>query len=745
MLCLEHVIQQLGRPVLCGLEAARFGGELMFLPKTSEIYTAPLNEDSVEACRKTSCGIKKADVHLNRTLPSLLDEGCDFDQSGLAERSLFSAKWPFYKRESLPASINHYDNGQWRSWTLAELRRIAEELALALQQYEGVEKGDRAALLMDSNAAFVMADIGCLLAQLVTVPMLPEQPISTTEYMLTETGASMLFVSRLKQVKKLLSKASNIANIRLIVIAKEVGDNRSEVNFRESIRALQWSLPNAVELVALSELRAQASWSKTKAQRLRAELDAHQLATIVYTLGEEGRPLGAMLTHENLSGSALAAFSTLPCLRKGSREIALSFLPLHHIFARGFVYGSLSFGQSLYFSTPRRVMKHLQALKPTVFFTVPRLLEKVYEGWLATVFSSNSFQAHPASKLRHIALLWAWRVANSYRVNEAQSIGYRIQLWAARQTVLRPLKNLFGDQMQCFISGGAALPAEVMTLLLAAGLKLCQGYGLTEASSTLSFTRRHWSQTGTVGVPMPGVELTLAADGEVMVKAPYVMQGYYHNPAATRAVLEKNGWLHTGDRGKFSAEGLLTLTGHKKALFKLSIGEYVAPLPIEQSLQKSPLIDRALVVGPGRKFCGLLIFTNTTALAAQAKKIGVDLSNRPLQAQPQVVLLYQSLVDGINTSLPFWSTVKRFQLIDADSLETDNETHISPVALDRDALSSVFSDDIEKLYQPAQQKRLAPKPTAQSLLSIIYQLSMLIPSVLSLKKMSVKRERPNHV
>ena len=707
----------------------------MFSPEVSKIYTAPLNEGSVEACRKTNCGTKRAAVYLNRTLPSLLDEGCEFNSSALPNKSLFSAVRMSPKKTPL-ATINHYENRRWQSWTLPELRHIAQEVALSLQQYSVIEKGDRAALLMDSNVTFVIADIGCLLAQLVTVPMLPEQPVATTEYMLKETEASVLFVSCLKQVKQLLSVVPSLKALRLIVIADDLDSQRS-------LETLQWSLPETVELISLAALRAKANWSETKARRLSAELDPHSLATIVYTLGNSGRPLGAMLTHENLSGSVLAAFSTLPCLRKGSREVALSFLPLHHIFARGFVYGSLSFGQSLYFSTPRRVMKHLKDLRPTVFFTVPRLLEKVYEGWQTAVLTEKNFRTHPALALKQAALAWSWDVARHYRLDDAQSIGYRIQLWAARQTALRSLRNLFGGRMQCFISGGAALPAEVMTLMSASGLKLCQGYGLSEASSTLSFTRGHWSRAGTVGAPMPGVELALAPDSELMVKAPYVMQGYYRNQAATRAVLEENGWLHTGDRGKFSPEGILTLTGQKKELFKLSIGEYVAPLPIEQALQKSPLIERALVFGPGRKFCGLLIFPNTTALAVQNQQQGSTFSDAPLEEQPQVVSLYQSLVDNVNASLPFWSTVKRFQLVSANMLKTKREEQIPILdldkeTLDREALYSMFAEEIETLYQPIQQRPLAP--VSQSVPETVHQLSMLIPPILSLKK-----ERPHHV
>lgn len=753
----------------------------MFVPENGEVYTAPLNEESVEACRKTNCGIKQATVHLNRTLPSLLDEGCEFDLLPLSGQSLFWNRRAFFgknfgkkrRKERLPATINHYKSGRWESWTLSDLRKISEELALGIQQHLEIEKGDRAALYMSSDVPFVMADVGCLLAQLVTVPISPEQPLEITEYMLKETEASAVFVSSIRQAKQLAPLLSGLTSVRLVVLADStVCESEGTATFQSQFKSVQWSFPERVELVTLHGLRTRAAWSAAKAKALRAVLSPQDLATIVYTMGEDGRPLGAMLTHENLSGSALAAFNTLPCLRKGSEEIALSFLPLHHIFARGFVYGSLSFGQSLYFSSPRRVMKHLQSLRPNVFFTVPRLLEKVYEGWQAATFAADSAQAHSSfklvpSNLMQKALIWAWNLASCYKLDDAQSVGYRMQLWIARQTVLRPLRTLFGGRLQCFISGGAALPAEVMTLLSAAGLKLCQGYGLTEASSTLSFTRRHWSQSGTVGVPMPGVELALAADGEVMVKAPYVMKGYYRSPEATRAVLEESGWLHTGDYGRFSSEGLLTITGQKKGLFKLSIGEYVAPLAIEESLQQSSLVERALVVGPGRKFCGLLVFPDVNALVAYARRSGLEGSVDSLLKEEVIIAAYQDLVDSINASLPLWSTVKRFQLVDiAASLELDAKKKecVSVATADRTALYARFYQEIERLYQlprsslrgsrykgvnkPLQaaavsttlDSQLVSETASETASETMHWISMLLPSILSLKK-----EKPNHV
>ncbi|MGB3294785.1 MAG: AMP-binding protein, partial [Phormidesmis sp.] len=362
----------------------------MFLPDKEDIYTAPANESKVKACRKRDCGIKQAAVYLGRSLPSLLDEGCELSQTDASRSTWLSLRLPFIKRlakKSLPATIAHHSGGQWQRWTLPELRQAAEEVALGLEQHLTIEKGDRAALLMASSVPFVMADIGCLLAQLVTVPIPPDQPVETWEYMLKETAASVLFVSQLAQVKPLLPKLSALPALRLIVVAegtKGSSKHSSGDRLQNRLTTLQGSLPETIELMTLETLRQQ-TWSAAAAARLRAALHPQDLATIVYTLSASGRPLGAMLTHENLSGSALAAFSTLPCLRKGSSEVALSFLPLHHVFARVFVYGSLSYGQSLYFSSPRRVMTHLRELRPTVFFAVPRLLEKVYESWQAAL------------------------------------------------------------------------------------------------------------------------------------------------------------------------------------------------------------------------------------------------------------------------------------------------------------------------------------------------------------------------
>jgi long-chain acyl-CoA synthetase len=695
-----------------------------YSPNLDSIFRAPSEEESVSACRQIGGrtgqqtgqqidgGMKDSGAYLGRSLPSLLDEGCEL---------------------SPHSTINHYSNGRWHSLSLPALRRASEETALGLRQHPGLEVGDslgrlrhRAALLMTSDSAFVIADIGCWLAQLVTVPISPEQPLETIEYILTQTAARVLFVSQLEQVKQLLPRISKLSSLRLIVIA------RTETSADGSLEAsdggtalsdLQWSLPDTVEMMTLATFRQQITWTNTQVQTLRAALDPQALATIVYTLTGSGRLLGAMLSHENLSGSAIAAFDALPCLRKGANEVALSFLPLHHIFARSFVYGSLSYGQNLYFSNPRQVMKHLRELKPTVFFAVPRLLEKVYEGWLAAFQKQKGQLKGPLGYFQQMTFVWSQRLLERYQRMDQRSQPLsrsdktwldKAQLWAARRSVFRPIRQLFGGRLTCFIVGGAALPREVMTLFLAADLGLCQGYGLTEASSTVSFTRQRWSRAGTVGVPMPGVEMAIAPDGEIMVKAPYVMQGYYRHPEETQAVLEPSGWLHTGDRGEFSADGLLTLTGYKKALFKLSIGEYVAPSPIEQSLRRSPLVQQALVVGPGRKFCAVLIFAKMTAVALQAREWGLLMPAEQLLKEPQVLALFQQLVNQVNALLPSGSTIKRFKLVNADVINVEMSNNFlhsflqSTDQLNREALYLAFKEEIDELYEPVS-KRLLPK------------------------------------
>ncbi|MEM8810694.1 MAG: AMP-binding protein, partial [Cyanobacteria bacterium P01_G01_bin.38] len=296
-------------------------------------------------------------------------------------------------------------------------------------------------------------------------------------------------------------------------------------------------------------------------------------------------------------------------------------------------------------------------------------------------------------------LRWGWRLAQRYETPAGTGWDYGLQLWIARRLVFRQIRAVFGGQLQYFICGGAALKADIFRSFRGLGLPVKQGYGLTETSSVLSYTRDRWSQAGTVGAPIPGVEMRLGADSEVLVKSPYTMQGYYHNPEATQAVIDADGWFHTGDYGEFSDRGLLRLLGCKKELFKLSTGKYVAPKPIEARLQRSSLVRRAIIVGPQRKFCGALIFPEISSLEIETAALGLQLPREGLFTHTLLLARYQRLIDQANELFPHWSTVKRFVLLNPQWMEAPIAELIENRHVDRTELYQAVASQIDALYR----------------------------------------------
>ena len=450
-------------------------------------------------------------------------------------------------------------------------------------------------------------------------------------------------------------------------------------------------LPQCIQLFSLDEVRARGKklWNEERLQELRSQISPQDLATIVYIAGNTGQPKGVMLSHENITADILTTFASIPELKPGEVETVLSFLPLTHIFARAFIYGHLNYGHSIYFSTPNRAARDFRAVRPTLVATVPRLLEKIYQKILDR-----------GSKLKGIKQTifnWALKLAQNYELGKPRTRSYNLQLQLANWLVFAQIRQPFGGRLKYFISGGAALKAEIANVLSAAGMTVLQGYGLTETSSVICCNQASFNRAGTVGLPIPGVEIAIADDREILVKAPYVMQGYYKNPEATKAAIDANGWLHTGDLGKFTPEGFLTITGSKKDLFKLSTGKYVTPQPLENYVGQSPLVAQAVVVGMQKKFCGMLIFPELDRLTEQAKTLNLSLPITQLLQHPKIVALYQTLVDEANQQLPRWSKVKRFQLIDAD-LNVANGLLQQNSKINRAKVNDRFAIEINTLY-----------------------------------------------
>ncbi|MGK7875728.1 MAG: long-chain fatty acid--CoA ligase [Xenococcaceae cyanobacterium] len=647
------------------------------------------------------------EVILGRTLPSLLDEAC--------------------VRHPNPQALNQWTKNGWQSLSNQAFRTAAEELALGLLDLE-LEKGDRVALLMHSDINFCIADMGCLLAGLVNVPIDLTQTLENIIFILQHTEAKALIISDLDLLYQVIPYLWETPDLQTAIVADaptdwqktrsqlltchpnsyETGEtpktDRKEIPASACLRIPMFlcqarpeqpcpppPFPQCIELLSLAEVLAsgRSRVSADKSQLLRAATAPDELATIIYIAGTMGRPKGVMLTHENISADILAAFTSHPDIETGAQEVALSFLPLTHIFARTFLYGHLNYGHSIYFSTPSRIVKHLKDVQPTIFITVPRLLEKVYSKILE--------KGHRLTGLEKVAFDWALNLAKRHEVGQLPKVWYALQLKLAEKLVFSKWRAGFGGRLKALISGGAALRADITNIFSAVGIPTLQGYGLTETSAVLCYNRGEFNRAGTVGVPIPGVEMAIADDCEILVRAPYVTQGYYKDPNLTQEAINEDGWFHTGDLGEFTEDGFLKITGVKKSLFKLATGKYVIPQPLEHQLKQSPLVEHAIAVGANRKFCGMLIFPNLDSLHREAQAMGIDLPTESLLMHPCIMALYQALIDETNCHLPYWSTVRRFQLVNA-ILAVENGMLMPTHQVRRGKVIEAFAKDIDAIY-----------------------------------------------
>lgn len=676
----------------------------MFLPL--QIYRAPAHVGTVS---------------LGRTLPSLLDEACD--------------------RHPNAQAFNQWTPKGWQPLSNQAFRSAAEEMALGLQAI-GLQAGDRVALFMHSDTYFCIADMGCLLAQLVNVPISLGEVPENIVLILQHSGATALILSDralLAQIAPCLEEVNSLKTL-ILVDALSAG----EENLSQADRD-RWGLPSHLQLWSWAEVEAKgaANRSPLTFRALRNQLAADDLATIIYVAGATGRcqdlrssllpmfrmvktirehlqkrkspqyvcetPKGVMLTHENLSADALAAFSEIPNLKRGPQEVVLSFLPLTHIFARVLLYGHINYGHSIHFSTPTRVIKHLREVQPTVFATVPRLLEKVAQ--------KITEKSHYLSGFSRWVSIWALGLAQRYELGQDLDWGYRWQLKLADWLVFKQWRLALGGRLRYLLTGGAALKADLANLFAAAGMPILQGYGLTQTSAVICVNRGSYNRAGTVGPPIAGVEMAIATDGEILVKAPYVMKGYYHNPTATQEAIDEEGWFHTGDVGEFTAEGFLKLTGYKKSLFKLSTGKYVTPEPLERYVMQSPLVEYAIAIGAAQRFCAMLIFPNKDRLQAKARTLGLHQPLPTLLQEPQIQALYQALVEAANQSLPDWSRAKKFQLVPVE-LTVNNGLLLANHQIQREQVQERFAEVIEKLYAeapPVARSTHQPPPQASAL------------------------------
>ena len=413
------------------------------------------------------------------------------------------------------------------------------------------------------------------------------------------------------------------------------------------------------------------------------------LATVIYTSGTTGTPKGVMLSHKNILTNVMAS---LKCFPPGNHLRALSFLPLNHILERMVSYLYLFKGTSIYYAESMDTIgENLKEVQPHLFVTVPRLLEKVYDRIMQ--------KGAELTGLKKKLFYWAHGLSTNFELNQRQAIGYRFQLSIANKIIFNKWREGLGNNIKCIVSGGAALQVRLVRIFTAAQIPILEGYGLTETSPVISVNSYEAKDRmiGTVGPILEGVEVRIAEDGEILCKGPNVMMGYYKRPDLTAEAVT-DGWFHTGDIGMMTDSRFLKITDRKKEMFKTSGGKYVAPLPIENKLKESILVEQVIVVGAERKFVGALIVPSFPHLKDWCKQNGITFtSNEEIILHPKVLELYKGIVENYNKYFNHVEQIKKFELLRQEwSIETGEMT--PKLSLKRKVIMEKYRDAIERIY-----------------------------------------------
>lgn len=598
---------------------------------------------------------------LGRTLPSLLDEAADTHPN--------------------PKAFNNPKaGGGWETLSNTDFRTAADEIAVGLLG-SGIDRGDHVAMFMDSDVHFSLVDFGTLIAGVVNVPLYTTYAEDNLVFVTQHSEAKAIVVTNPEMLRRFAGWAARVPAVRLVVLATgDPGDAQ---------------LPEGVRLLTMDALRAAGragiAAAPNRPDELRDLIDPHDVATLIYTSGTTGQPKGVMLTHENVSSNVFAAYTGIRGMGH-QEEVALTFLPMTHIYARMLSFADVTWGHQVFYSNPDALVAHLAEVRPTIFATVPRVLEKVFDKVTLGVQQSEGAKKKIGS--------WAMGLAQRYDMQTPPSGLGAVKHGLADKLVYSKLRERLGlTRVKVVSVGGAALRTELANAFAAWGIPTLQGYGLTETSPVITNSTPDANRAGATGQPIAGVEVAIAPDGEILTRGPHVMKGYYKADEATAEVIDAEKWFHTGDIGEFTPDGFLKITDRKKALFKLSTGKYVIPTPIENRLAGHALVEQAVVVGNDEKFATALVFPGADALAAWAKANGVaGEGTEALVRDPKVVAEFDRLVAEANAGTDHWSQVKRFALV-AEPMSVENGLLTPKMSVKRSDVAKRYATEIAALYQ----------------------------------------------
>lgn len=588
-------------------------------------------------------------------------------------KRLFDCLEYHLQKDPLPDMLAGKEGGQWKTYSTTAVKEIVDNLSAGMLSL-GVSSGDmtaegrdKVAILCKNRPEWLMLDLAVQQIGAILVPIYPTINVNELEFVLNDAQVKFVFVNDEDLFLKTLSIKLKTPSIKEVFTFEHVANAR------------HWK-----EVTALStpELINQV---KPIADKIKYE----DLATIIYTSGTTGTPKGVMLSHRNILSNVKAS---IPCFPPDNDLRALSFLPLNHIFERMVSYLYLFRGVSVYYAESLDTIgDNLKEVKPTLFTTVPRLLEKVYDKIMQ--------KGNELTGVKKKLFFWAHSLAEKFEINKNQGVWYNIKLSIANKIIFKKWREALGGKIICIVTGGAACQVRLIRIFTAAKIPIMEGYGLTETSPVISVNRYDESgrMFGSVGPLIEGVDVKIAEDGEILCKGPNVMMGYYKRPDLTAQDIV-NDWYHTGDIGVMIDNKFLKITDRKKELFKTSGGKYVAPLAIENKLKESPFIEQVMLLGADKKFVSALIVPSFPNLKEWSRKNEIpECSNEELIHHPKVTALFKELVESFNKFFNHVEQVKKFELL-VNEWSVDTGELTPKMSLKRKVVMEKYRDSIERIY-----------------------------------------------
>ncbi len=578
-------------------------------------------------------------------------------------------------------------DGAWHATSGVQAVETVENVAHGLEML-GVRRGDRVAIFAESRVEWALADLAILGLGAVTVPIYATVTGPQCAALLRNSGAKVAFVSNAAQRDKLRAERGSTPNLCAIIVMDAPGDaaHTGEVSWNDLVAR------GAEQRQREPEMFRQAI----------ADIVPNDLATIIYTSGTTGEPKGAMLSHANIASnvaSSLKVFGLTP------NDTSLSFLPLSHIFERmGGFYAMLGGGVTIaYAESMETVATNAMEVRPTIITGVPRFYEKVY----ARVMEGAAARPPIARALFHWALGIGAQRAQAKFAGRNPSPWVALQLGIADRLVLSKIRARVGGRLRYGVSGGAPLAPNVMEFFFAIGIPIVEGYGLTETSPVITLNPPGSEMPGSVGRAIPGVEVRIGAEGEILTRGPHVMLGYYHNTEATNAAI-RDGWFHTGDVGRIDERGYVFITDRLKDLLVTAGGKKVAPQPVEAALKESRWISEAVLLGDRRPYIVCLLVPDFAALDAEAASRGWDeVSDRArFLARPDVRALFQAEITRVNTGRSSFEQIKKFALLENELTQHNGELTPS-LKVKRRVVTERYKELIEGMYEAPQERAVA--------------------------------------